>query len=179
MADLDGQALAETIDSVIIVDIAGAGHGWFIDATPWDDVEFTSQSGGRLLTALPNTDAAGRVDLLTAVMHEMGHVLGLEHVDDSHDLMAATLAVSERKLPDASAFKTSLDASQSQASAVAHQQAADRVFAAFQPPSAMLADASPRAAQPGLAMLAAPEPGLRGLWLDLAAARRRRPESHQ
>jgi hypothetical protein len=53
----------------------GAGHGWFVDPTPYQDEEF---AGG---TAFAGSPAAGREDLLTAVLHELGHFVGL--ADDS------------------------------------------------------------------------------------------------
>ena len=45
--------------------------------------------------------AANRVDLLTAISHEMGNLIGLpEHsVAQSQDLMADTLAPGDRRLP--------------------------------------------------------------------------------
>ena len=77
---------------VVTLDATGAGHGWFIDATPADDSEF-----GRLVTAseLAATDptAATRYDLLTVVMHELEHVIGVSDVLMPHDLMTDTLAV--------------------------------------------------------------------------------------
>jgi hypothetical protein len=41
------------------------------------DAEFAVGTPGSPLTALPGTAAAGRMDLLTAVPHEMGHLAGL------------------------------------------------------------------------------------------------------
>ena len=34
-----------------------------------------------MLTATPRSEAFGRMDLLTVVMHEIGHVLGFDHDD--------------------------------------------------------------------------------------------------
>ncbi len=55
----------------------GAGHGWFVDPTPLHDEEF---AGG---SAYPGSPAAGREDLLTVVMHELGHLAGLPDNDGS------------------------------------------------------------------------------------------------
>src|SRR5262249_13178304 len=55
------------IGGVIVIDPTAAGYGWFIDATPQDASEFDAR-GGRL-TARPGTDAAGRYDLYTVLLH--------------------------------------------------------------------------------------------------------------
>ena len=83
MADLAGNAIGEQTPGHITIDTDAAGHGWFVDPTPNDNSEFThaqNAAGTDLLTD-PSNAAAGHLDLLTTVTHEMGHVLGLP--DDS------------------------------------------------------------------------------------------------
>jgi hypothetical protein len=94
--DLPGAQLGDTRGRTIVLDTDAAGHGWFVDSTPDDDREF--RGGGDALEAKPNGDAAGRIDMLTAVMHELGHIVGLDHVDSG--LMADSLATGTRLLPE-------------------------------------------------------------------------------
>ncbi|MBL4908243.1 MAG: matrixin family metalloprotease, partial [Sneathiella sp.] len=86
IADLSGSTLATVLpDGRILIDADAAGHGWFIDETPLDDDEF---DGGSTVDGM---------DLLTTVMHEMGHSLGIDdHSSDDDDLMNATLDEGER-----------------------------------------------------------------------------------
>ncbi|MCG2684556.1 MAG: hypothetical protein L6306_13200, partial [Planctomycetales bacterium] len=70
-----------TTDGKILIDHDAAGYGWFVDPTPGDDEEFIGDNLGPLL-ARQNTVADGRADLLTTVMHEMGHILGYNHADE-------------------------------------------------------------------------------------------------
>jgi hypothetical protein len=58
----------------VVIDTSAAGYGWFVDPTPLTDEEFARAAGE--LTALPNGPAEGRMDLLTVVLHEMGHIAG-------------------------------------------------------------------------------------------------------
>ena len=96
IADLPGMLLGEDIGNKIIIDRNAAGYGWFVDPTPADDVEFSDVLGPYALAAGDGSPAAHRADLLTAVMHEMGHLLGYDH-DAGDDLMNATLPLGERR----------------------------------------------------------------------------------
>jgi hypothetical protein len=96
IADLPGLALGRTEGNAILIDVDAAGHGWFIDPTPDDDGEFR-RFDGSVMEATNASPAAGRIDLLTAVMHELGHIVGLDHTEEG--LMADSLATGARLLP--------------------------------------------------------------------------------
>jgi hypothetical protein len=102
IADLPGLYLGQTHDKTIYIDADAARHGWFIDTTPWDDSEFATRTTSAEIQASDLGDPFGRMDLLTLVMHELGHVLGHQNVDvesHPHDLMAESLVVGVRRLP--------------------------------------------------------------------------------
>jgi hypothetical protein len=77
--------------NTILLSPDGAGHGWFVDSTPLQDEEFAAGA------AYPGSPAAGREDLLTTVMHELGHLAGLPD-DNSSGLMGEFLPVGTRRL---------------------------------------------------------------------------------
>ncbi|MGB6045119.1 MAG: PA14 domain-containing protein, partial [Pirellulales bacterium] len=100
IADLPGTRLGETSGTTITLDVDAAGIGWFVDATPADSLEYTATTSHSFMAT--EGEAARRIDLLTAVMHEMGHVLGLEEMygDESEDdLMYGWLANGVRRIP--------------------------------------------------------------------------------
>jgi Ca2+-binding RTX toxin-like protein len=73
--------LGRTMGSTVLIDLDAAGWGWFVDETPGDDLEFGQSLSDLEKVALETSPAFGRMDLLTVVMHEFGHVLGLKDLD--------------------------------------------------------------------------------------------------
>lgn len=102
IADLPGSHLGgATADGRILIDVNAAGHGWFVDPTPRDDSEFRPHAGRSQLRASRESAAIDNADLLTVVMHEIGHVLGLDHARASDNIMADTIDLGVRRLPTA------------------------------------------------------------------------------
>lgn len=102
--DLSGDFLGLATTGGIVLDVNAAGNGWFIDPTPDQDEEFSGTGSG--LTAIDLT-AARRMDLLTVIMHELGHKLGLDDLRSQlhpDALMSATLPVGTRRLPTSEEF---------------------------------------------------------------------------
>jgi hypothetical protein len=58
------------VGGVVWLDDNAAGWGWFVDATPRNDSEFATPG---------DQGEAGRMDLLTVLEHEVGHLLGRDH----------------------------------------------------------------------------------------------------
>jgi hypothetical protein len=95
IADLPGDllGLASSSTHTIWLDADAAGYGWFVDATPEDDREF----GGE-----PDAAGADRMDALSVIFHELGHLQGWADVDaflHPYDPMADVLAVGVRQTP--------------------------------------------------------------------------------
>ncbi|MBY0459119.1 MAG: hypothetical protein K2V38_17425, partial [Gemmataceae bacterium] len=86
----------------IEIDDDAAGFGWFLDPTPRDDSEFAAtEHPGEFVRAM-FSPAAGRMDLLTVLSHELGHVLGRDdlHADEhAGDLMFESLPTGVRRVP--------------------------------------------------------------------------------
>lgn len=107
--------LASPSTNTIRIDVDAVGAGWFLDPTPRGHEEFRPHGGFTELVSLGG-ESADRYDLLTVLIHEFGHILGLGHHDNpqrpggqeehhQHDtVMAESLPVGTRRLPDGGWF---------------------------------------------------------------------------
>src|SRR5262249_21006452 len=72
-----GPLIGYTSGTTVQLDVNAGGLGWFVDPTPGDDSEFAGTGDVYALRA-DGGPAAGQMDLLTVVMHELGHGSGWE-----------------------------------------------------------------------------------------------------
>jgi hypothetical protein len=106
IADLAGDLLgwASSAANTIWLDTDAAGYGWFVDATPSDDEEFGAE---------PDDDVADRIDALSVIFHEIGHLQGFSDVDallHPDDPMADLLAAGVRRTSSQAAVAANHDA---------------------------------------------------------------------
>ncbi len=102
VTSLDGNHLGEAGADTIRVDSNAGGNGWFTDPTAQSDALFGDMTTPTRLYTTPTGAPAGRVDLLTTILHEMGHALGLAdsyNLRDRDSLMYGQLTKGERRLP--------------------------------------------------------------------------------
>jgi Matrixin len=95
-----GQTNGEGAAASITLDSNAAGHGWYVDATPADNTDdFLPTADAGVWQAKAGTVAATQMDLLSVLLHEYGHALGLEHSANPRDFMSASLQPGIRRLP--------------------------------------------------------------------------------
>ena len=97
-----GTATGDATSATIQIDPDAGGFVWFIDTTPGDDTEFPDGGPPPASLTAPAGDANGKVDMLTFMLHEIGHLLGLDHA--TAGVMQSTLPRSTRRLPVAADF---------------------------------------------------------------------------
>jgi CSLREA domain-containing protein len=100
IARLSGDLLGLAGSGVITMSADAAGWGWFVDPTPDQDEEFALMAADGL-HAQPGSPATGKMDLLTALEHELGHELGLLDLDPASDpgaVLDATLPTGVRRI---------------------------------------------------------------------------------
>jgi hypothetical protein len=69
----------------LTLDTDANGLGWFIDSTPWDNAEFGTVNSETLFRATLGSAAYGHYDLLTTILHELGHLAGLISGNPTYD----------------------------------------------------------------------------------------------
>jgi CSLREA domain-containing protein/uncharacterized repeat protein (TIGR01451 family) len=107
ITDLPGNVLARTAGRAIVLDHDAAGNGWFVDPTPWEHGEYRGGQGGTQGAGYATHGvAAKRIDLLTTLTHEFGHLLGMDDSRQANDVMNHELEVGRRLLPEVSIADT-------------------------------------------------------------------------
>jgi membrane-associated phospholipid phosphatase len=96
IADLGGLTLGQAANGGIVLDDNAAGWGWFVDRTPGSDREFTRRG---------NQGERNRMDLLSVLTHEVGHLLGYDH--EAGGVMQQTLDAGVRQTVGAAMTTTS------------------------------------------------------------------------
>lgn len=95
--------LGRVAGTQLVLDRDAAGWGWFVDPTPDEDEEYEPAPAGQGgLRARPGGPAEGKMDLLTVLMHEMGHARGEVDLDPGahgDDVMGAALEAGVRRRP--------------------------------------------------------------------------------
>ena len=99
ITDLANGELGQAQQNTITLDTTAAGRGWFVDPTPGDHAEFSLTLSDFQMAAVAGSLAYGRIDLLTVLVHEIGHVLGFGH-EAGLAVMAGNLGHSQRVLLD-------------------------------------------------------------------------------
>ncbi len=97
VGDLPNNLIGGTIGDTIYIDSSADGWGWFIDPTGGNS-DFSATSLPGVLTAIPGSAAAGHMDLLSTVLHEMGNAMGFPE-DSGQDVTGNVLDPGERRLP--------------------------------------------------------------------------------
>jgi len=93
---LDGRDLASnnTDTDTITLDLNAAGYGWYVDDDATTVTEFSSLITNLEFRAPTGSALEGQVDLFTVLLHEVGHLLDVDH--DANPVMGAELSTGAR-----------------------------------------------------------------------------------
>lgn len=106
IAELPGKTLGQLENDTFYLDRDAAGLGWILDKTLSKDEEFSrGNKVGLFASSRRKSNSGEQVDPLTAVMHEIGHFLGIDHSHGaSHSVMAEALKPGIRVNPTRNDF---------------------------------------------------------------------------
>ncbi len=97
-----GQLASVGENNTVTIDRDAARRGWFVDTTPDDNSEFGSTDPRTGALWATDNGSMSHFDLLTALLHEQGHLMGLDHVELPGKLMYGGLGTGVRILPTSS-----------------------------------------------------------------------------
>ncbi len=92
---------------VITINQTAAGYNWYVNAST-ARARRSAWPARQARLAGPGSPAAGEVDLLTVLEHELGHVIGLSDNNQAGDLMDITLGLGVRRAPTAADVTTTI-----------------------------------------------------------------------
>ncbi len=98
VGNLPGSYLGLSGAGVVVIDVNAGGLGWFVDSTPNLDEEFARDANGTYRAV--TSQAKGKVDLLSVIVHELAHQLGFHDLNSGvapNSLLAESLPVSVRR----------------------------------------------------------------------------------
>ena len=98
LGTLPAGKLGVTYGDTIVIDATAAGWGWFTGVSAQDSAAFMAKLAGGAYTASPGSEAAGHMDLLSTVLHELGNAMGFAE-DTGNDVTGRVLEAGERRLP--------------------------------------------------------------------------------
>jgi hypothetical protein len=87
-------------DNTVVIDASADGYGWYVNPTSQSDSVFAADRTGAEVAG-PGSLAAHHMDLLTVVLHEMGHLEGLHDISTQkypNNLMDGTLTPGVRRI---------------------------------------------------------------------------------
>ena len=107
--DLPGGYLGCVQGNTIYLDRNAAGYGWFVDPTPSQSEEFSRVARGQMLRAT-DPRAVDRIDLLSVVAHELGHIAGLADLNPlAASVMGDTLDPGTRSTSSAASVDAAIE----------------------------------------------------------------------